>query len=159
MTETLSKHEKNLSAAIHVSTFGRLFVPFGNILLPLVLWLANRNDSAFVDYNGKQALNFQISMLLYSVVFGVISIPFFFGFFPDLFDHGFMNWGNWNHFDGFQMNFDWDDFPFRRIWPLGFAGLIPIALFIVNVVYTILATLRTNEGQVFKYPISIPFIK
>ncbi len=159
MTETLSKHEKNLSAAIHASTFSRFFVPFGNILLPLVLWLANRNDSAYVDYNGKQALNFQISMFLYSVVFGAISIPFFFGFFPDLFDHGFMNWGNWNHYNGFHMNFDWDDFPFRRIWPLGIAGLIPIALFIVNVVYTILATLRTNEGQVFKYPITIPFIK
>jgi len=159
MTETLSKHEKNLSAAIHASTFSRFFVPFGNILLPLVLWLANRNDSAYVDYNGKQALNFQISMFLYTIIFGVISIPFFFGFFPDLFDHGFMNWGNWNNHNGFQMNFDWDDFPFRRIWPLGFAGIIPAALFIVNVVYTILATLRTNEGQVFKYPITIKFIR
>jgi uncharacterized Tic20 family protein len=159
MTESLSKHEKNLSAAIHASTFSRFFVPFGNILLPLVLWLANKNDSPFVDYNGKQALNFQISLLLYSVVLGALSIPFFFGFFPDLFNHGFMSWGDWDHFNGPNFNFDWDDFPFRRMWPLGFAGLIPVALFIVNVVYTILATLRTNEGQAFKYPITIKFIK
>ncbi len=159
MAETLSKHEKNLSAAIHASTFSRFFVPFGNILLPLVFWLANRNDSAYVDYNGKQALNFQISLFLYSIVFGVISIPFFFGFFPDFFEHGFMNWGDWNRFNGVNVNLNWADFPFRRIWPLGLAGIIPVALFIVNVVYTILATLRTNEGQVFKYPITIPFIK
>jgi uncharacterized Tic20 family protein len=159
MTESLSKHEKNLSAAIHASTFSRFFIPFGNILLPLVLWLANRKDYAFVDYNGKQALNFQISLLLYSVVFGVVSIPLFIGFIPDFFDHGLLNWRDYGHYNGFNAVFDWDDFPFRRIWPLGLAGLVPVALFLVNVIYTILATLRTNEGQQFKYPITIKFIR
>lgn len=159
MTETLSKHERNLSAAIHASTFSRFFIPFGNILLPLVLWLANKKDSAFVDYNGKQALNFQISLLLYSVVLGAISIPFFFGLIPDLFDHGIVQWGNHDPFNGINLFVDWDDFPFGRIWPLGMAGLVPVAIFLINVVYTILATLRTNEGQEFKYPITIKFIK
>jgi uncharacterized Tic20 family protein len=42
---------------------------------------------------------------------------------------------------------------------LGVAGLLKGALFIVNVVYTILGTIRTNEGQSFKYPITINFIK
>lgn len=159
MTESLSKHERNLSAFIHASTFSRFFFPFGNILLPLVLWLANRNDYAFVDHNGKQALNFQISLLLYSLIFGAISIPFFFGWIPGLLDHGFFEWGHREPFDGLNLFVDWDDFPFSRLWPLGLAGLIPAALFVINVVYTILATLRTNEGQVFKYPITINFIK
>ncbi len=160
MTETLSKHERNLSAAIHASTFTRFFIPFGNFLLPLVLWLANRKDYAFVDYNGKQALNFQISLLLYSIVFGIISIPFFFGFFPDIFEGGFINIRDWDHFNTFNFHFDSDRFPFNRwIWPLGITGLVQAALFVINIVYTILATIRTNEGQVFKYPITIPFIK
>jgi len=159
MTDSLTKHERNLSAAIHASTFSRFFIPFGNILLPLVLWLANRNDSAYVDYNGKQALNFQISLLLYSVVLGAISIPFFFGLIPNLFDHGILQWSNHDPFNGVDLFIDWDDFPFSRVWPLGIAGLIPIALFLINVVYTILATLRTNEGEQFKYPITINFIK
>ena len=159
MTETLSKHERNLSAFIHASTFSRFFIPFGNILLPLVLWLANRKDYAFVDYNGKQALNFQISLLLYTVILGVVSIPFFIGLVPDIFNHGLFEWGHHKPFDGISFFMDWDDFPFHRMWPLGLAGLIPAALFLINVVYTILATLRTNEGQVFKYPITINFIK
>ncbi len=159
MTESLSKHERNLSAFIHASTFSRFFFPFGNILLPLVLWLANRNDYAFVDYNGKQALNFQISLLLYSVVFGAISIPFFFGLIPDIFHNGFFEWGYSEPFNGHNIIMNWADFPFHRLWPVGIAGIFSAALFVLNIVYTILATLRTNEGQEFKYPITIKFIK
>ena len=80
MTKTLTKHERNLAAAIHASMFSKFFIPFGNFILPLVLWTANKNEHKFVDYNGKQALNFQISLLLYSIVLGIISIPFFIGF-------------------------------------------------------------------------------
>lgn len=159
MTESLSKHERNLSAFIHASTFSRFFIPFGNILLPLVLWMANRRDYAFVDYNGKQALNFQISLLLYSVILGAISLPFFFGLIPDLFHNGLFEWGYREPFDGVKFFMDWDHFPFHRLWPVGIAGLFSAALFVVNVVYTILAILRTNEGQEFKYPITINFIK
>ncbi|WP_372974789.1 DUF4870 domain-containing protein [Muriicola sp.] len=159
MTESLTKHERTLSAVIHASTFSRFFIPFGNIILPLVLWLANRKEYAFVDYNGKQALNFQISLFLYSVIFGAISIPFFFGLIPDFFQHGIFEWRYREPFEGINFFIDWDDFPFHRLWPVGLAGLVPVALFVINVVYTILATLRTHEGQVFKYPITINFIR
>ena len=47
----------------------------------------------------------------------------------------------------------------RMWWPVGISGIVHLGLFAVNVVYTILATLRTNEGEVFKYPITIKFIK
>ncbi len=160
MTDSISKHERNLSAAIHASTLSRFFIPFGNILLPLVLWMANKKDYAFVDYNGKQALNFQISLFLYSAVFGLISLPFFFGIFPGLFDHGFFNPGDWDRFGGIDFDFDWGHGPFRTWFvPLGIAGFMSGVLFIINIVYTILATIRTNEGQTFKYPITINFIK
>ena len=80
MTETLTKHERTLSAVIHASTFSKFFIPFGNFIIPLVLWTANKKKYTFVDYNGKQALNFQISLLLYSIILGIISIPFLIGF-------------------------------------------------------------------------------
>ncbi len=160
MTESLTKHERNLAAAIHASTLSRFFIPFGNFLLPLVLWLANRKENAFVDHNGKQALNFQISLLLYSVILGIIAVPFLLGVLPNIFEGGILNIRDFNEFNGINFHFDSDHWNWGRfIWPAGFAGLAQLGLFIVNIVYTILATIRTNEGQVFKYPITIGFIK
>ncbi len=160
MTESLTKHERNLSAVIHASTLTKFFIPFGNFLLPLVLWLANRKEYEFVDYNGKQALNFQISLLLYSIVIGMVAFPFFLGFLPHIFDGGILDIHDYNMFNNINFHFDSDWFHFGRLlWPIGIAGMLQIALFVINIVYTILATIRTNEGEVFKYPITIKFIK
>jgi hypothetical protein len=55
-------------------------IPFGNILAPLFIWIWKRRASPFVDANGKESLNFQISMTLY----GIVSLIFCFlliGFF------------------------------------------------------------------------------
>lgn len=160
MTDTFIKHEKNLSALIHASTFSKFFIPFGNFIIPLVLWTANKKEYEFVDYNGKQALNFQISLLLYSIIIGIISIPFFIGFLPHLFDFDHFSFGNLNNFNNLNIHFDRNDFSFGRwLIPVGITGLLQGALFVVNIVYTILAVIRTNEGQTFSYPITIKFIK
>lgn len=160
MTDTLTKHERNLSAIIHASTFSKYFIPFGNFILPLVLWTANKAEYRFIDYNGKQALNFQISLLLYSIVLGIISIPFLIGFLPNIFDFGHFGFESLNNFNTMNINFNSDDFRFGKwLLPLGVSGILQFGLSIINVVYTILATIRTNEGQTFKYPITINFIK
>jgi len=43
-------------------------VPFGNILGPLLVWLLKKDEYALVDQQGKEALNFQISLMVYSIV-------------------------------------------------------------------------------------------
>ncbi len=160
MATTLTKHERNLSALIHASTFSKWFIPFGNFILPLILWTANKKEHKFVDYNGKQALNFQMSMLLYSIVAGLISIPFFIGFWPDAFDWDFFGLHGLNDLNNVNFHISSDDFHFGRFfWPVGISAVIQVGLAIVNVVYTILATIRTNEGETFKYPLTIKFIK
>lgn len=160
MTETLTKHERNLSAVIHASTLSKYFIPFGNFLLPLVLWIGNKKEHSFVDYNGKQALNFQISLLLYSIILGVISVPFVLGFLPGIFEGGLLNIHDYNEFNNINFHFLEENLRFGWwLWPIGIMGMLQVALFIINIVYTILATLRTNEGQYFKYPITINFIK
>jgi len=59
-----------------------------------------------------------------------------------------------------NIHFDSDDFKFGTwLLPLGISGLLQGALFVVNVVYTILATIKTNEGETFEYPLTIKFIK
>jgi uncharacterized Tic20 family protein len=42
------------------------------VLGPLVVWLIKKEDSPFVDEQGKEALNFQITMLIYGVVAGML---------------------------------------------------------------------------------------
>ncbi len=42
-----------------------LGLPFGNIIVPLGIWLAKKDDSPFVDDHGKESLNFQITMMIY----------------------------------------------------------------------------------------------
>ncbi len=160
MTETLTKHERNLAALIHASTFSKFFFPFGNFILPLVLWTANKKEYEFVDYNGKQALNFQISLLLYSIILGIITVPFFIGILPNIFDFNFFGLHSLNNYNNLNIHFDSDDFSFGSwLVPLGISGLLQGTLVVVNVVYTILATIKTNEGGAFEYPLTIKFIK
>jgi len=40
-------------------------IPLGNILGPLIVWLIKRNEYPAVDQEGKESLNFQISMTIY----------------------------------------------------------------------------------------------
>jgi hypothetical protein len=73
----VSSDERTWAILVHASAFAGLFVPFGNILAPLVVWLIKREESEFVDANGKQALNFQMTwtaiivLALFSIVVGV----------------------------------------------------------------------------------------
>jgi len=73
----LNHHHKNIATCIHLFTFSRFFIPFGNFLGPLVLWIANKDKSEFIDYHGKQIINFQISILIYAIILGTLSVPFF----------------------------------------------------------------------------------
>lgn len=45
-------------------------LPFGNIIVPLILWLMKRDEHPFIDDQGKEALNFQLSLSLYVLVAG-----------------------------------------------------------------------------------------
>ena len=75
MESTITQNHKNVAAIIHASTFSKYIVPFGNFLLPLVLWMSNKKASPFVEHHGKQAINFQVSILLYSIVLGIAVLP------------------------------------------------------------------------------------
>ncbi len=60
-----SPEERNWSMLLHLSALSGLLIPFGNLVGPLVVWLLFRARSDMVDYHGKRALNFQISMTIY----------------------------------------------------------------------------------------------
>jgi uncharacterized protein len=51
---------------------GVFFHFFGHILGPLIVWLAKRHESPEIDAHGKEALNFQLSMLIYDAIAAVL---------------------------------------------------------------------------------------
>ena len=57
----LTQREKNTAFLTHLSAFASFIFPFGAILGPLVMWSVNKKRSEFVDENGIQAVNFNIS--------------------------------------------------------------------------------------------------
>ncbi|HVC92468.1 MAG TPA: DUF4870 domain-containing protein [Pirellulales bacterium] len=52
----------------HLTALSWLFTGVGGLVGPLVCWLLKKNDHPFVDENGKESLNFQISMHLYTLI-------------------------------------------------------------------------------------------
>lgn len=102
--------------ACHLSALAGFVVPgFGHFLGPLIVWLIKRGESSEIDAHGKEALNFQISMLIYNLVAGVLCLVL-----------------------------------------IGFALLA--VLHILNVVFVILAAIKANEGQMYRYPLTIRLI-
>ena len=66
--KVLSETERNWAMFCHLSAFAGFFFPFGGIIGPLVCWLTRRDESVWIYINGRNSLNFQLSMLLYIVL-------------------------------------------------------------------------------------------
>ena len=65
----------------HLSAVAGYAIPFGHIIGPLVVWLLKRAESPDIDHHGMEAMNFQISMTIYLLLFVplcfvLIGIPF-----------------------------------------------------------------------------------
>lgn len=95
---------------------GFVGVPFGNIIGPLVIWLIKKNEIPSVDEHGKAALNFQISITIYSFVALVLCLIL-----------------------------------------IGYVLLF--ALVIVDIIFVIMAAVKANNGEPYKYPMTINFLK
>ena len=67
--EGLSKEAKQWAMFCHLSALSQMVgVPFGMILGPLIIWLIKKDDFEFVRDQGREALNFQISVYIYMLV-------------------------------------------------------------------------------------------
>jgi uncharacterized Tic20 family protein len=77
---TMTDKDARLWAMLcHLTSLSWLFTGVGGIVGPLVCWLIKKNDHPFIDENGKESLNFQISMHLYYLVGGLLIFCFLVG--------------------------------------------------------------------------------
>jgi len=71
----ITQNDKNYSSITHLSSFAGCLFPFGNIIAPVLLWSAKKNESTYIDTHGKAAINFQLSLMLYSFLLAMLIIP------------------------------------------------------------------------------------
>ena len=70
----ISAEERQWAMFAHLSALIGLVIPFGNLLGPLVVWLMKKETMPFVDQQGKEALNFQITVSIALVVSAILII-------------------------------------------------------------------------------------
>lgn len=95
---------------------GFVGVPFGHLLGPLICWLAKKNEMPFVDDQGKESLNFQITVTL--AILACIPLMF-----------------------------------------VCVGVILAIAIGIAAMVFVIIAAVKANDGERYRYPWTIRLIK
>ena len=100
----------------HLSSLIGFIIPFGSIIAPLIVWQMKKDVSLFVDEQGKESVNFQISMGIWIIISWVLVLLL-----------------------------------------IGFVLLGLLA--ILELVWVIMASIQTNEGKSFRYPLTLRFIK
>ncbi|WP_366187127.1 DUF4870 domain-containing protein [Flavobacterium ovatum] len=149
-----TKKENNIAAITHLSALGQYLFPFGNYILPLLIWNSKKGESTVIDFNGKQVLNFQFSVLLYTVILLLITIPIFlFTFFSGMSINAVLNDHEW-----IIKNLDIGNN--ISIITVGLLAIILLAsLKIIEFIYIIYGTIKASNGEPFRYPFTIPFLK
>jgi uncharacterized Tic20 family protein len=100
------------------------------LLPPLIIWLVQKDKMPFVDDQGKEALNFEISVCI--AWFGLIVVGAVLGTILAIIHLGIL---------------------------LSLLWLLYPALWIYNLVMSIVAGLKANEGIAYRYPISLRLVK
>ncbi|HLV01344.1 MAG TPA: DUF4870 domain-containing protein [Acidobacteriota bacterium] len=124
----------------HISSLLVFFgIPLGNILGPLVFWLIKRNEYSFVDDQGKEALNFQLSMTIYLLGGGLIIL-----------------------LSGFYLMVTGRGTSF--LWTMGLplsvlVILWALLLILLDVILVFVATIQASDGVAYRYPLALPFFR
>jgi len=147
-------NDKNIATVMHLSALTQYVIPFGNYIFPIIIWSTKKDQSEFVDANGKQVLNFQLSIFIYSVILCLIAIPILiYTFFKTA---NFNTVFNDNHFE--IENFNIHDITGISILGI-IAGFLFFAIKFIEFAVIIIAAVKSSNGETYKYPLTIPFLK
>jgi len=73
MAET-QKEEQQWAMFCHLAALSGFIIPLGNVLGPLVIWLMKKDTMPLVNEHGKEALNFQITVLGAMIISAILTI-------------------------------------------------------------------------------------
>ncbi|MFE8702028.1 DUF4870 domain-containing protein [Cytobacillus sp. FJAT-54145] len=63
-----TNEDRMLAAAIYVISFFTAFIG------PIIIWILKKDQSSYIDYHGREYLNFLISYTIYSVISVVLML-------------------------------------------------------------------------------------
>jgi uncharacterized Tic20 family protein len=115
MAKMDQKQERTWGMLCHLSALGVFVFPLGNVIGPLIVWLVKKEESPFVDDQGKESLNFQISFTIYCLVASILIL-------------------------------------------VAIGVILLIALGIAFLILVIIASIKANEGEEFRYPLTLRLI-
>lgn len=73
---TVNKDERTWGMLCHLVALSGFIVPFGTILGPLIIWLIKKDEMPFVDDQGKESLNFQLTMFIAFIISALLMLVF-----------------------------------------------------------------------------------
>ena len=76
----MKKQNNQLIVLTHLSQLISVVIGFGSLLLPLILWLTQKEKVYTMDTHGKNIVNFQLSMLIYALLCIPLILLFGLGF-------------------------------------------------------------------------------
>ena len=98
----------------HLAAFAGFIIPFGSLLGPLIVWAIKKDEDPFINDQGKEAINFQLTLLIGFVVSIILMFVFI--------------------------------------------GFLMIAVLVVYcIIMVIIAAMKANEGEQYRYPYTIRF--
>lgn len=109
---------KQWAMFLHLAQFLGYIVPGLGFAGPIVIWLVLKERFPELDAHGKMVANWLISLLIYSVVAGLVTVV-----------------------------------------SCGFGAVLFIPLMLVSIIFPIIGAVKANEGVLWKYPVTISFIK
>ncbi len=62
------REDRNLLVVTHLCQLINLFTGIGGLIVPLIIWLTQKDQIWGMDEHGKAIVNFQISLLIYSLI-------------------------------------------------------------------------------------------
>lgn len=62
------REDRSLLVIAHLSQLITLLTGFGSLILPLILWLTQKEKVYQMDAHGKNIINFQLSLIIYFII-------------------------------------------------------------------------------------------
>jgi hypothetical protein len=131
MTE-INQQARNWAIFCHLAALSVwLGVPFGNVVIPLLVWLIKKDEIPLVEQEGKESLNFEITISIFLIGLAVIGIA--------AFSFGLLGMSDLS-------------FPIMIV-------VLAILLVLAHVVLVVYAAFKVSTGQSYRYPLTIRFIR